>query len=372
MPQSPALPRGMKLVRIFGQWRAVWDLGDGMGWAWYRVDRDDLKRLFEDGQPKPDETFNNVQQFNQKYGNNYWGNVSEVNLNADTPWQDLKEKVYNTFGFVPGLDDPEVRRLILQGYFETWNETQFQVEYRKTDYYQNTTAQQRQWINLSEAEKQARIREEAVALASTYEDIWGQSVGLNSEEIVNAATKIASGQMLFDEWNFKQRRQARQQEGTPAYIDRQKELIEEREFGNRPENLALFAEQEWRNWVGPIEAPTGWADRWGKWLAEEKRSEADLENYLKSVAGSRWKAKPPDVTWQDWAAPYKSEIRQTLELPTLEDNDRLLRRILNQEIEGRDLNVMIREDPRFRKTQGFYEELSRAASDLGRQFGFIS
>lgn len=367
---TQALPKNAKLVKVGNTYRVIWDLGDGMGWAWYSADKEDLKKIYGENEPQAHLELANASVFERRFGKNYWGDLSEINLRADTPWDDLKEKIFSSFGWVPGLDDPEVRRTILQGFFEGWNETQFTVEYRKTNYFNTLTDTQRKWVGLSEAERAQRTQSIAVELAESYKDIWGEVVPLDDDDIQAAAMKIASGQDLLEKWKFDQRKLAGEVEGTPESVKRDREQRDLLAEGNKAENLALYAENQWREWVGPGGIPKGFGKKWGDQINAGTKSEADLENYLKSLSSSRWAQKPPDLTWQDWATPYKSQIQNTLELSTLDDEDRLLNRILNQDISGQDLNVMIRQDERFRKTQGLYNELSGAASNLSRQFGF--
>lgn len=368
---SQALPQDAKLVKIGNQYRVVWNLGDGMGWAWYSIDRENLERLFKTATPDAHLELSNLSQFNQRFGRNYWGNISEVNLTAATPWEDLKEKIYANFGWVPGLDDPEVRRLILQGYFENWNETQFTVEYKKSNYYNTLTDAQRAWVGYSEAERAQQVQLMAVKLANEYRDIWGKVISVNDPIIKAAANKIASGAELFDKWSFDQANEARKTEGTPEWNRWQAQQEEDRSEANQAENLGRWAEEQWREWVGPGALPQNFGTKWGKWLAEGTKSEADLDTYLQKIANSRWQMKPPDVTWADWSAPFKSQIRQTLELNSLDDADPLLQQVLNTEVTGYELNQLIRQDKRFLSTKSLYNQLSNATSELGRQFGFL-
>ncbi len=157
-----AIPKNAKLVKIGITFRVIWDLGGGLGWAWYDISRDQRIELYGGPNPVVDFTFSNVSQFEGQFGNNYWGNLAEVNLKAETPWQDLKERIFAQFGYVPGFDDPEIKRLLIQGYFEGWSQSQWLVEYRNTGYFQNTTDAQRRWVALSEAEKQQDLDETAV------------------------------------------------------------------------------------------------------------------------------------------------------------------------------------------------------------------
>jgi len=369
---TQALPRNAKLVNIGGTYRVVWSLGDNLGWAWYNITGDQLKNVYGTTTPAAHFNLQNIGQFESQFGNNYWGNAAEISLKAETPWEDLKERIFNQFGFVPGMDQPDVRRLMIQAYFEDWNQNQFLVEYRNTPYFQQTTDTQRKWVGLSEAEKNQTMAEIAIRLSGIYESHWGQPISSGHNDIRDAAFKIASGQMTEAEWEYNTRLNAAAQPESPEARRLREEQEAQRAEGNQIENLTAFAEQQWRSWIGPVAMPAEFATRWGRDLAAATASEADLQNYLKSISNSRWTFKPPDVTWEDWAAPYRQQVKETLELGSLDNSDPLLSKILSQDPSGVDLDVLIRQDQRFLSTRRMFSELANSVEDMGRRFGFIT
>ena len=55
-----ALPKNSRLINVNGENRVIWDLGEGLGHAWYTIDTSQLKDLFgEDWQAYVTETFGN-------------------------------------------------------------------------------------------------------------------------------------------------------------------------------------------------------------------------------------------------------------------------------------------------------------------------
>lgn len=369
---TEALPKGAVLTRIGNQYRVVWNLGDNLGYAWYSIDKEHLENLYETDKPEVDPrfVFNNVGQFEGRFGDYYWGNVIEVSLKAETPWQDLTERVESQFGHVPGLDKPEVQRLLRQAFFEGWTAEQWNVEYRKTDYYHGLTDVQRQWAGKSNAEKRSAIDKVAADMAEYYEGQYGDIRGPG--QFKDIAEQVASGALNYETWQYQTRQEAQSQEGTPAFareFNRQKDA---QEPINNAENMAKYAGDQWRDWVGPVNMPKNFARNWGNKLAAGDASEADLENYLKEISTGRWTYKPPNLTWADWSATYKSEIRDELELASLDDRDPLLKKVLGTDLTGMDLTQMIRQDKRFLSTNKMYGELSSAAADMGRKFGFIT
>jgi len=369
---TQALPRNSKLVKIGSSYRVIWDLGDNLGWAWYDITAQQLDEIYDTKTPAPHFTLSNAGQFEAQYGNNYWGNVGEISLKADTPWEDLSDRIFNQFGYVPGFDEPEIRRLLQQAYFENWDQNQWTVQYRGTEYYNKTTDDQRKWAGMSLAERDALIEQWGAELKTRYQDIWGHGFAIDEASIGDAAFKLASGQMSLNEWIYTTTEEASRDEGTLEFDRRRQEAEDLLAEGNEIENLTAFAEAQWRAWVGPVDMPASFANRWGSDLASGNASEADLESYLKEISTGRWGNKPPNLTWEDWAASYKSQIKRTLELGSLDDTDGLLNSILGQDLTGIDLDQLIRQDERFQSTRTMYNELSNMASEMGRRFGFIT
>lgn len=371
--QPESIPRNAKLVRIGNEYRVVWDLGGDLGWAWYSINADQLNNIYDTKTPAANFTFSNIDQFEGRFGDNQWGNVAEIDLKAEDPWEDLKSRIFNQFGFVPGLDSPEIRRLTLQGYFEGWTANQWLVEYRSTDYFNTLADGQRAWVGLSDSEKNQRITEKAFELSSLYREAYGTGIDPTDSALRDAALRIVSGVLTQEEWTFNTKNDAADVPESPEARLRREEDEAQLAEGNQIENLTALAGAQWRAWVGgSVPIPTSFAGDWGARLASGEASEADLESYLKSVSSARWGNKPNDVTWTDWASTYKSQIRNTLELGTLDDNDSLLTSILNSDLDGVDLEKAIRADNRYLNTRAFGGSLSSYAEQLGRDFGYIA
>ncbi len=370
-----ALPRDVRLVKVDGAYRAIWDLGDGLGSSWYTFNEEQLKSLYgEEYDQYVSETFANTGTFEAKYGNFYWGNVAEISLTADDPWQDLKDRIFTTFGYVSGLDTPEVKRLILEGYFEGWTNNEFIGNYQQTDYYNSLSDLARQWNGKSETEKAQAISEKSAELVDLYRAQWGRDPdgGIDNTDIVRSAEAILKGEMGQDEWKFHTRTAAEGVDTTPAARDQAQETRDQGEQSVTISNLSGFAKDEWRKWMGPTEMPTEFAERWGQDLYWNRKSQEDLDLALSNLSQGTWEAKPENVTWEEWAAPVKSRIKSYLELPSIDDNDALLGSIMGTGLTGQDATMAIRNDPRFRSTTRLYDELSSSVSNLGRQFGFIA
>lgn len=373
--EFPGLPTGAFLVRVGNEYRVQWDLGDGLGYAWYDTDEAQLKKaLGPTWSSQVAATYGSEAAFEGGQKKYFWGNLAEVDITSETPWQDLKDRVFATFGPVSGLDEVEIKRLALQGFFESWSTQEFLTFYKATEYYNTLNDKQREWSSLSEAERTTRSRATAVELLDYYRQQWGYDPpgGLNNQNLLIEAEKVAGGLLTMEEFQYNTRTAAEDQEGTPAQI---KEQTNEQNVGAAEvskEDLAAAAADAWRKWVGPTDPPAGWTEQWANDLFMNTKSEADLETYLKSVSLGRWGMKDPNVSWEAWAAPWKSEIARTLELGQTDDADPLLNQVLSTGLTGQEAINAIRGDARFKETNTMRRELQDSVTDLGRRFGFIT
>lgn len=370
----PSIPRGARLVRVGKDYRVIWDLPEDIGTVWYSISTTQLSQIYGDNwEGDVSEVYSNAGSFEAKYGDMDWGNIAEISKTSEDPWQDMYDRILNTFGFVAGMDNPEVRNLIIQAYFEDWSSAEFLALYKQTDYFNSVTDLQREWVTTSDAEKETLIRSKASELVNLYKNHYGEDPegGIDNPEILAAAKAIASGAMDIGEWDYNTRKDAEAIETSPAA----RALIDEEqargEQESSTENLADFAADEWRRWLGgSVPMPEGFADEWGNWLYLNQKSEADLESHLKSLGSTYYPDKDRETTWSDWAAIPKSYIQNLLELPIVDDDDGLLDNILTSGAAGYDMRVLIKSDPRYLETKGALSDVSSKVSDLGKMMGF--
>ncbi len=370
------LPTGSRLITVGGEYRVLWDLLDGLGVAWYDTDAEQLEKVMGAGfAGKVEQNYPTEEAFLASDSTLiFWGNLAEIDITSEDPWDDLKGKIMDSFGPVAGLDTPEIKQLVMQGYFESWGTNEFLAHYKQTTYYQTTTDAQREWITLSEEEQNQRVVNQADELLGLYRNHWGTdpASGIENENLLAEAQKIQSGTYTIGEWEFATRKQAETVLGTPAQISFRAQIQSSGQETTDRENLAANVEEAWRDWVGPTDVPVGMAEQWSNDLFLNLASAADFEGYLKGVSAGRWANKDPDVSWRDWAAPWVAEIGATLELGTVEDGDPLLRNILDNGLVGQEAVAAIRGDARFKQTIRMRDELQGAVSDVGRKFGFIT
>ena len=370
-----ALPRGARLIRVGSDYRVIWDLPDDLGTVWYSINTKQLANIYgDDWESDVTEVYSNTGSYSAKYGDAHWGNIAEVDINSENPWQDMYQRILTTFGFVAGMDTNEIRNLIVQAYFEDWTSNEFFALYRQTDYYNSRSDVQRAWSILSDAEKESRIQGRAGSLVSFYNNRFGLDPegGIGNAEILASAMAIESGVMTIEEWEYNTRKTAEGIEGSPASREVDEEKRAKGQKGVTIENFGSLAEEEWRRWVGgAVPIPNNFGMEWGNWLFMNERSEADLETHLKNLAATYYPDKDPNVSWTDWSAIPKSYIQSILELPSINDDDKLLDIILKSGATGYDMRILIKNDPRYMQTKGALSELSSKAHSIGTMMGFI-
>jgi hypothetical protein len=271
------------------------------------------------------------------------------------------------------MDDPEVRRIIIQGFFEVWTQNEFLAHYKQTDYFNTLNDIQRRWATLSEAERQARIEGQAGVLLNLYRSEWGTDPVGGLDQLLIDAERVASGQLDLAAWNFQTRLSAETVGDTPAARRVVTEIQAQGEAAVTRSNLAGFVEDQWSSWVGTGRPPPEFMQQWSNWLFLNERSEQELEAELRDISTGRWgDLKPENVTYAAWSAPWKGEIARVLETGTINNDDPLLNHILSMGLTGADATAAMRHDQRFLQTNTFRGELSDAVADVGKQFGFIA
>lgn len=128
----------------------------------------------------------------------------------------------------------------------------------------------------------------------------------------------------------------------------------------------------WEAWMGPGPADETFLNQWANWLFYGSKGDDDLEQTIKKMSTGRWPSKPVDLTWTEWSLPYRGQMEFMLELPKMDNTDPLLQKVLNEPVEGRELELMIRNDDRWKSTENFRDQFASVAEQLGETFGFTA
>lgn len=309
--------------------------------AW-RVDPKDYKALHVDPDRLPELSRAQFQRLE------FFGPASQI-AGGDPnehPLQKYLRKLRELYGGVSWLNDREVVSIMLMGYVEGWSSEQIRQRITRTSWYQQRTAQQRRWeLEMTRAERKVSIRTWTQRMVEALESLYGpgfslEEAGVDPKALRTEAEKIASGRWGdpsegFELWLAQERKKAEQIEGTAAWIERQREIEEQRSFMNRPEEVFEQLRQEAIVWLGPRAVPdTEVLRSWAERLVSGVASEADWQQWIQNQARTLYPWLGPNETWQDRASPYKRIIEETWGVPVGWDHE-LLTKIGATDDQGR-------------------------------------
>ncbi len=333
---QPLLPgirgRDYRFVSYGGRVYVVYQVrlpgGKVLRMAW-RVSPEDYKALGVDPDRLPKlsrEQFSRLE---------FFGPASEI-AGGDPnehPFQKYLRKLREQFGGVSWLSDRQVVAIMLMGYAEGWSPEQIRQRITRTHWYQSRTARQRTWeLEMTRAQRRAEVGTWTQRLTSALEELYGpaytlEEAGISAESLRKTAERIASGKWGepgegFELWLAQERRKAEQIEGTTAWIERQRQLEEQRAFMNRPEDVFEQLRQEAMTWLGPSAVPAtevlrGWAER----LVSGMASEADWQQWIQNQARALYPWLGPGETWMDRASAYKRMAEETWGTPISWDHE---------------------------------------------------
>lgn len=268
---------------------------------------------------------------------NFFGTTDEIQRRGldEHPFQKFLKSLQEIYGPVSWLRNKEYMATLLMGYAEKWEPAELEQRLRRTDWYQNRSAYQRQWEQtFTKADREdslktwnARVEDE---LRNLYGLVGWRDAGITGEQMQAWTRKIASGvwgdpDEAFRTWAMEQRQKAEKLEGTQAWIERQAEEEAQRAFLNRPEDMFERIRAEAVQWLGPMGRPDQETlKRWAEDLVSERKSDGDWQQFLRRQAQALYPFLDPDEPWQDRASAYKSIAEQTWGSP-IEWNDPILR-----------------------------------------------
>jgi hypothetical protein len=294
--------------------------------------------------------------------------------------QDLHRIYPNSF-----LKNREVMRIVLEGWIEKedWGVVKARLE--RTDWYQNRTNAERNWVlHTSEKEKSTSIDNQMASIRDTIQTLFGSKrpESISHEDVRRWAEKIVSGawgdpQQGFNSLVSRLQDRAEKIHGTPAWVDKQRAIQEDKDFLNQPEEMFEKIRTEAINMLGYAGRPDNEVlQRWANQIVSGNRSSADWAQYLRKRKSELYPYLDPNETWMDYASPYKQSAEELLGR-TLSYKDKLLKNLTGQnalpeqqttEGPGRlpvfEFEQLVRSDPRY-----WNKDNPDAAQNV---YGFIS
>lgn len=316
------------------------------------------------------------------------GLASEIIRNADEhPFDQYLRDLKRLNGNVSWLDNKEFLGVMLEGFMKGWDSTQTQQALTQTNWYQSRTQTQRDWIQLSRADRKAAVEGINAQMTEELRNLYGpdyalKDTGLNQKRFDQIAQRIASGALGtadegFQLWGQRMRDRAEKVEGTPAWIAREQQLEQTNQFNNRPENMFETIKDQAYAFLGPQGRPdNATLKRWADSLVVGRVSEADWQQYLQRQARSLYPWLDPGESWQDRAATYKNIAEQDLGRPVNWD-DALLGKIGQTDAEGKstglatsfdDFRQQVRSDGRFLQSSVAAQEFNGLFNKINATF----
>ena len=362
------LPQTTKIVKVGDEIRAVLEFSDGLGAAWYDLTDVQFNNL---GSPAAEESYANASQFQAKYGDFYFGNVNEIEVNGDVAWQQMTKSIFAEFGaFIP-LDTPELKRLVLQGYLEGWDSTQVEAAYKNTSYYNNMSNAARDWAGMSDAEKELAIERQAYSLLSHYVFENGEYPDDGLKHFTDQAKQIASGQTTAEAIKYSMTTEAQGVVGSPAEQRLSDQLsAKNAAIGQDNANYSRILNSHNVYYGNHVAVDEGHYRELARQLSTNEIDWNSVMNTIQTGSAATHVGKDPTLTWNQYSSGAKSILKEGLELNSVENNDPLLIKVLGGELQGKDIDLAIRADDRFLKTKRAENEFTDSVNSIGSMLGF--
>ena len=304
-------------------------------------------------------------------------------------YQDLVNDLLLKLGLAgtDALKDAGIMAIIAIAMTRDMSEAELINRLRQTKWWNSRTDKQREWNDLSDAEKNLRIVDEAMKMVGLWFTYVGQDLDIaqydrdndgvvSSEELrlgnidlYEWAVKVAEGSVTqVQAVNVWMKEIALEDPNSPWSRTIRDEEIATGEFDVDVENMAGTIKDLYNDWGIPISDER--ADKLALEVVMNRMSFEDVEQTLQEQAQGMYPHKPPNMSTREWAQPYMQMYMQTLELgePALDDKD--LAQALAEGTNLADFKQRLRQDERWLKTDNARTEMNTKVSSLGRVMGF--
>jgi hypothetical protein len=285
------------------------------------------------------------------------------------------------------LKDPGVMAIVSLAMTRELSPEELANRLRQTKWYQSRTDQQREWDDLSQAEKDKRVVDEAMKLSGlwfTYvgADLEMSGADLNDDGLVTStelrkynpelfkwATNIANGtatqSQAINSW---MKEEAAENPNSPWGRTLREEEQAQGQHGVDVANMAGQIRDLYYAWGMPL------TDDRAKKLAEKvvmnDLAIEDLEDTLRDQASALYPNKPASMTTREYAEPYMQSYMSLLETPEVGLRDAMLQRGMKEGMTLADFDKMLRHDDRWLETDNARATMNEQFSGLGRVMGF--
>ena len=237
-----------------------------------------------------------------------------------------------------------------------------------TEYFNKLTDIQREWNDLSDAEKQFRIDEKAAWLAEKYFTLVGTPINASSAEIIKYATDIVSGKRSDDgviaTW-LKPEAEKNPESPWMRTVRAEEENQRRRPFDI--EQKAGEVRQLAHQWG--VQMADGTLNKWASDIVALKRSDDDLLESLKNQAELLYPWKDRELSTEEASQPWIQTYQRVMEQPADVFNPQL-QKALSAGQPVFDFERELKSSEKWEQTANFQSEASKVLGDLGRRMGF--
>ena len=266
----------------------------------------------------------------------------------DDVFDSLVRYLENQYEGQPILRNKGVMAKIIANSMFGWSAGEFENQLRNTSWYKNTNDWQRNWQTVtSEKEKKETIastRQQVInALESHYGFDYLKFVDGGVDQINRWAEQIARGRWGtpdegFKFWSEKQFDKAAKLEGTPAWIENQKQAEAINAFNNRPEDMFERLRSQSMDYLGQVKGkplvPRDTLMGWATDLVTGTKSEGDWQQFLRQQMRNLHPHFDENQSFTSQAGAYKSTA-ENLFGTTLTWDDPLMKRIAATDENGK-------------------------------------
>lgn len=266
-------------------------------------------------------------------------------------------------GNTEAAKDPEVRRIFLDSAVNPEiSDAEIQARLHQTKYWQSHTQNQLDWNDLSTADQQKKIDEEAANLVAMYVDQVGEAISISDPTLRQWAVDIASGKRSEQAVLMQDiRGVAAGKPGSPWSAQ-----LHTRE--NTLDQTRGQLEKLYNDWGLPVAPDT--LQKVTERVASGETSLQDITDSLKNQAAGLYPTKPSEIPTATWADPYLQTYQNVMEVgdPGIFHTD--VQKALTSGMNLGDFRKTLMLKPEWANTRNGKDTLGQAAETIGSKLGF--
>lgn len=265
----------------------------------------------------------------------------------DDVFDSLVRYIENQYEGQPILRNKGVMSKIIANSMFGWSSGEFENQLRNTSWYKDTNDWQRNWQTVSSPKEKKDLisstRQQVInALESHYGFEYLKFVEGGVETVNRWAEQISAGRWGtpdagFKFWSERQFDRAAKTEGTPAWIENQKQAEATNAFNNRPKDMEETLRSQAMDYLGQVNGkpliPNDTLKSWATDLVTGTKSQSDWQQYLRQQMRALHPYFDENQSFTSQAGAYKSTA-ESLFGTTLTWDDPLMKKIAGTDDKG--------------------------------------